>query len=1012
MNCVFDSRSCNQDFSSNYRELSAKKFANAFIMLLIACLILLQHSSSQVDPAYWDRPFDKPQYMVHSTDSRNIQSWRISDAPKDWAQENWASTGIIEVLGPFNNPRQLCNCMAASGKVNMETFNIISCSLMPKNPGESKLPTDCPQIGSGTGTKTGSEPGTPAGQTEGPSNLVLVRNQVKTEVKQGNKFTLSPQDKLELKANCDRLVDLFRANMGKDRDLNAVISAAALLLMVNIRAEYAETIGAISKSIVVCGKLYSGGYDQTPSKRFESEISSELPTQSELPAQIELQLEKGSMVLEVVNDQALLKINAATMTVSSIGKNTFAVVYDPINGIGLAIAYQDPINITPKNSSLAPFVLGSGLMVAIGEDKISRNVPVSQAVANGTASGSGATAGEIGVIRTLSYHEITSQTDTIDCHNGAMPVISDYGENAAFIAHPDGRAHVYVVKTDGTQPPQDVFSVDYGYDTPVALSPDGTKVAAGAQGHLGFADVSSGRITDFSYDGGLGDFKITDSGQVYFLAWGDVKIVTDPDIHVTRGLWRVDFDGRRLTPIAAFDKIAALLGVSPDSVTPTNAGILDLSSEGSRIVFSVSSEKGKHILGINSDGTGLKEYVFPRDYMWSILDIGISGDGSKIFYIINPNPCCSTPQEVGVINFDDYDRQVLINGTGPTQDLGKLSYDGSLLLVGSGHGWLVDTRTGAKLELTALGGWDSDDRALVGDEMYLPSMNGKATKFLYLQKDKKDIWQLAIAEMNPPSLKEAPIITNPKIDPPFILSREISAANVSASIAASNTIVAVGTELLLNGLRDESGSGKMSLHSAGGGVFAGAIEGNRDASIGTRIVRLKAEVIGNDGMRHATAVDLWPFAVAESKDQATDMINTQPPTLQLLQPMVMPPASSSPPIQEEGQDDGQEEEEDGLNGTIINLTGIWSCNDGGVYYIRQIGDNIWWFGEEPAENRRWANAACGTISGRNLMIKYADVPAGTSTGYGTIEMDIVSNDELMAKDKPASYAGSQWVRVR
>jgi hypothetical protein len=98
----------------NNRKLSAKKFANAFAMLFIACLILLQHSSSQSDPAYWDRSFDKPQYMVHSLGARNVQSWSISDEPKDWRTEDWASSGIIEVLGPFNTPRQLCDCMAAS----------------------------------------------------------------------------------------------------------------------------------------------------------------------------------------------------------------------------------------------------------------------------------------------------------------------------------------------------------------------------------------------------------------------------------------------------------------------------------------------------------------------------------------------------------------------------------------------------------------------------------------------------------------------------------------------------------------------------------------------------------------------------------------------------------------------------------------------------------------------------------------------------------------------------------
>ncbi len=296
------------------------------------------------------------------------------------------------------------------------------------------------------------------------------------------------------------------------------------------------------------------------------------------------------MVLETVNDQVLLSIDTAVMTATSTGKNTFGVVYDPINETGFVITYKRPVNIRPKNSSLMPFTLRASQMVGISRDRISPIISTNQTGTSGTATGSGSAAGETEIVRTLVYHEITSQAGIIDCHNGAMPVISANGENAVFIAHPDGRAHIYVIKTDGTETPRDVYSVDYGYDTPAAISPDGTKVGAGAQGHVGFADISGGRTTDFPYDGGLGDFKITDSGQVYFLAWGDVKIATDPDIPVTRGLWRVNFDGTGLTSIAGPEKIAALLAVFSDSVTPTNAGILDLSSDGSRIVFSVSSE--------------------------------------------------------------------------------------------------------------------------------------------------------------------------------------------------------------------------------------------------------------------------------------------------------------------------------------------------------------------------------------------------------------------------------------
>lgn len=94
----------------------------------------------------------------------------------------------------------------------------------------------------------------------------------------------------------------------------------------------------------------------------------------------------------------------------------------------------------------------------------------------------------------------------------------------------------------------------------------------------------------------------------------------------------------------------------------------------------------------------------------------------------------------------------------------------------------------------------------------------------------------------------------------------------------------------------------------------------------------------------------------------------------------------------------------------VDLTGVWSCDDGGIYYIRQLENIVWWDGEEATTNPSWANVARGTISGDSVTLDYADVPEGNSDGYGLLVLDIRSNDELKAKEKPESYGGSRWVR--
>ncbi len=85
-----------------------------------------------------------------------------------------------------------------------------------------------------------------------------------------------------------------------------------------------------------------------------------------------------------------------------------------------------------------------------------------------------------------------------------------------------------------------------------------------------------------------------------------------------------------------------------------------------------------------------------------------------------------------------------------------------------------------------------------------------------------------------------------------------------------------------------------------------------------------------------------------------------------------------------------------------------AADDGGTYYLRQLGNVLWWDGD--GSSNAWSNVAHGTIDGNTTTLEYADVPEGSATGFGKLVLDIVSNDELKALDKPESYGGSHWVR--
>ena len=65
------------------------------------------------------------------------------------------------------------------------------------------------------------------------------------------------------------------------------------------------------------------------------------------------------------------------------------------------------------------------------------------------------------------------------------------------------------------------------------------------------------------------------------------------------------------------------------------------------------------------------------------------------------------------------------------------------------------------------------------------------------------------------------------------------------------------------------------------------------------------------------------------------------------------------------------------------LTGAWEGHEGDLYYIRHVGDCVWWFGTELSDiepgltgQRGFANVASGRLVGTQLDVEWVDVPLG------------------------------------
>lgn len=94
-----------------------------------------------------------------------------------------------------------------------------------------------------------------------------------------------------------------------------------------------------------------------------------------------------------------------------------------------------------------------------------------------------------------------------------------------------------------------------------------------------------------------------------------------------------------------------------------------------------------------------------------------------------------------------------------------------------------------------------------------------------------------------------------------------------------------------------------------------------------------------------------------------------------------------------------------------NIEGIFSCDWNGKYYVRQIGNEVLWFGEDDNVTPNWSNVAHGTINGNMINIIWGDVPKGSVMQHGTLVIKINSNDNFEKLSQEGDFFGSTiWTR--
>jgi hypothetical protein len=97
---------------------------------------------------------------------------------------------------------------------------------------------------------------------------------------------------------------------------------------------------------------------------------------------------------------------------------------------------------------------------------------------------------------------------------------------------------------------------------------------------------------------------------------------------------------------------------------------------------------------------------------------------------------------------------------------------------------------------------------------------------------------------------------------------------------------------------------------------------------------------------------------------------------------------------------------------LADLTGTWNSDDGGTYYLRQIGNTLHWYGERAPSNPNWSNVFHGRIQGGQIKGSWADVPKGQVMNHGQMKLSIRQNGNvLVAEHKTGGFGGSRWTRA-
>lgn len=475
------------------------------------------------------------------------------------------------------------------------------------------------------------------------------------------------------------------------------------------------------------------------------------------------------------------------------------------------------------------------------------------------------------------YQQITNITDSYTGSVG-FPVPSADGTMTAFAdapgsGDPASPNRIFRMASDGSGLAEvDSYVPKCFCGSWVDLSADGGVVVSTESIQLRVTTGGTGTtILEFASNE-VSSIRLTAGGdRIGFILARDTALAGSSEA-LPSGIYLVNGDGSDLRLVAGAEQIAAAAGLTADQIAMLRLAsqALDLSDDGSKLVFGSWVGPEQWVFSVNADGSGLTQL---RTGTTWVQRVAISGDGATVAMDVVPTG--TDLNEIAIVPATGGTPTVLASATNSgTSDPIQLTTDGGKLLV-SPNSLLIDTASG-QIDLLAVSieGLGGTHLAVIPDGLPRATMDATATKLLYVMRSVRCAdcanlsEQLAVMTFaNAPA--NAPIVSNPAIEPRSIpLDDPTQTLTVSAQVSAPvGELLGIGFAGVLPTGAVDANFGSTTLLSeattlsdpaGGSGVYTQAdvpYVQRSTAEPGPREMRIAAEVETADGYRYGTAVD-------------------------------------------------------------------------------------------------------------------------------------------------------------